>query len=83
MEILVPARPASWSLDSSAQTHNIADCHEHVCPTCGLSWGHDDLGCDSGGESRLACPICQHAICSGEAPSFAPLLDAEFGDYAF
>jgi hypothetical protein len=81
METLVPARPASRSLDSSAQTHNVADCHEHACPSCGLSWGHNDGQCGSGEESWLLCPICQPTIDGEMAPSAEVVLDAEFGDY--
>jgi hypothetical protein len=81
MGIRIDPLAVNGELDSVADSQGIPDCHEHVCPTCGLSWGHNDSQCGSGEESGLVCPICQHSMEGGMAPAPEVVFDAEFGDY--
>jgi hypothetical protein len=81
MGIRIDPPAVSRELDALAQSQKLRDCHEHACPRCGLSWGHNDDNCDSGEESWLVCPICQPSMDAEMAPSAEVVLDAEFGDY--
>jgi hypothetical protein len=81
MRIQVHTQAVSGVLDSFEELDKIRVCHEHRCPTCGLSWGHSNRNCASSREFWLVCPICERSVGCGMAPLPELALDSEFSDY--